>query len=326
MTSRRRLLQATAALPLALVLPGVAAMPAQTVVWSGFPPGGLGDQITRPLLERLKGRWPGAMLLDSKPGAGGRIAADFVKRAAPDGATLLQLPSSPMTIYPHSYGRKLSYDPVADFVAVTPLAAYTLSMTVGPGVPADVKTAADFVRWAKANPDKANYGIPAPGSVPHFVGMMFERAAGVPMKSIPYKGGAPLLQDLMGGQVAVAFNVVSEVLPHVRSGRLRSLAVASPQRWAALPDVPTMVELGYKDIVAVEFLGWYAPAKTPPDIVARLNAAVQEALATPEMAAVFQQHGLLAVRESPEVFSARVKDEIARWAPIVKATGFTPED
>jgi tripartite-type tricarboxylate transporter receptor subunit TctC len=199
-------------------------------------------------------------------------------------------------------------------------------MTVGPGVPADVKTAADFVRWAKANPDKANYGIPAPGSVPHFVGMMFERAAGVPMKSIPYKGGAPLLQDLMGGQVAVAFNVVSEVLPHVRSGRLRSLAVASPQRWAALPDVPTMVELGYKDIVAVEFLGWYAPAKTPPDIVARLNAAVQEALATPEMAAVFQQHGLLAVRESPEVFSARVKDEIARWAPIVKATGFTPED
>ena len=326
MTSRRRLLQATAALPLALALPGVAAMPAQTVVWSGFPPGGLGDQITRPLLERLKGRWPGAMLLDSKPGAGGRIAADFVKRAAPDGATLLQLPSSPMTIYPHSYGKKLSYDPVADFVAVTPLAAYTLSMTVGPGVPSEVKTAADFVRWAKANPDKANYGIPAPGSVPHFVGMMFERAAGVPMKSIPYKGGAPLLQDLMGGQVAVAFNVVSEVLPHVRSGRLRSLAVASPQRWAALPDVPTMVELGYKDIVAVEFLGWYAPAKTAPDIVARLNAAVQDALATPEMAAVFQQHGLLAVRESPEVFSARVKDEIARWAPIVKATGFTPED
>lgn len=213
MTSRRRLLQATAALPLALALPGVDAMPAQTVVWSGFPPGGLGDQITRPLLERLKGRWPGAMLLDSKPGAGGRIAADFVKRAAPDGATLLQLPSSPMTIYPHSYGKRLGYDPVADFVAVTPLAAYTLSMTVGPGVPADVKTAADFVRWAKANPDKANYGIPAPGSVPHFVGMMFERAAGVPMKSIPYKGGAPLLQDLMGGQVAVAFNVVSEVLP-----------------------------------------------------------------------------------------------------------------
>jgi tripartite-type tricarboxylate transporter receptor subunit TctC len=326
MSTRRHLLRSAAALPFALAAPFAIGQPAQTVVWSGFPPGGLGDQVTRPLLERLKGRWPGTVLLDSKPGAGGRIAADFVKRAAPDGATLLQLPSSPLTIYPHSYGRKLSYDPVADFVAVAPLAAYTLSMTVGPGVPAEVKTAADFVKWAKANPEKANYGIPAPGSVPHFVGMMFERAAGVPMKSIPYKGGAPLLQDLMGGQVAVAFNVVSEVLPHVRSGKLRSLAVASPQRWASLPDVPTMVEMGYRDIVAVEFLGWYAPAKTPPELVAKLNAAVQEALATPEMAAVFQTHGLVPLREGPEAFAVRVKEEIARWGPVVKATGFTPED
>ncbi|MBL8359707.1 MAG: twin-arginine translocation pathway signal protein [Rubrivivax sp.] len=326
MSNRRQMLQHGAALPLAFALPPLAAQPAQTVVWSGFPSGGLGDQVTRPLLERLKGRWPGAVILDSKPGAGGRIAADFVKRAAPDGATLLQLPSSPLTIYPHSYGRKLSYDPLVDFVAVTPLAGYTLSMSVGPGVPADVRTVADFVRWAKANPDKANYGIPAPGSVPHFVGMMFERAAGVPMKSIPYKGGAPLLQDLMGGQVAVAFNVVSEVLPHVRSGRLRSLAVASPQRWASLPDVPTLAELGYKDIVAVEFLGWYAPARTPPEFVAKLNAAVQEALATPEMAAVFQQHGLVPLREGPEAFAQRVRAELAHWGPVVKATGFTPED
>ena len=326
MTTRRQWLRTAAALPFALAAPAAFAQPAQTVVWSGFPPGGLGDQVTRPLLERLRGRWPATVILDSKPGAGGRIAADFVKRAAPDGATLLQLPSSPLTIYPHSYGRKLTYDPLTDFVAVAPLAAYTLSMTVGPGVPAEVRTAADFVKWAKANPDKANYGIPAPGSVPHFVGMMFERAAGVPMKSIPYKGGAPLLQDLMGGQVAVAFNVVSEVLPHVRSGKLRSLAVASPQRWASLPEVPTLVELGYKDIVAVEFLGWYAPAKTPADLVAKLNAAVQDALGTPEMAAVFQQHGLVPLREGPEAFAVRVKEELNRWAPIVKATGFTPED
>jgi tripartite-type tricarboxylate transporter receptor subunit TctC len=302
------------------------AEPSQTVIWSGFPPGGLGDQVTRPLLDRLRGRYPGTMLLDSKPGAGGRIAADFVKRAAPDGTVLLQVPSSPMSIYPHTYGRKLSYDPLTDFVPVTPLASYTLSMTVGPGVPADVKTVADFVRWAKANPDKANYGIPAPGSVPHFVGMMFERSAGVPLKSIPYKGGAPLLQDLMGGQVPVAFNVVSEVLPHLRSGKLRSLAVASPQRWPTLPDVPTLVELGYKDIAAVEFLGWYAPAKTPPEIVRKLNAAVQEALNTPEMKEVFAQNGLLPLRESPEAFAQRVREEVARWAPIVKATGFTPED
>lgn len=325
MIDRRQLLAA----PLALALPALPAraqQPATTVIWSGFPPGGLGDQVTRPLLERLKGKWPGTLILDSKPGAGGRIAAGFVKAAAADGATLLQVPSSPISIYPHTYGKKLAYDPLADFVPVTPLASYTLSMTVGPGTPAEVKTVADFIRWAKANPAIANYGIPAPGSVPHFAGMMVERAAGLEMKSIPYKGGAPLLQDLLGGQVPVAFNVVSEVLPHVKSGKLRSLAVCSPQRWAALPDVPTLAELGYKDIALIEYLGWYAPAKTPMDLVRRLNAAVQEALGTPEMAEVFARTGLQPLRESPEVFAARVKADVAHWAPIVKATGFTPED
>lgn len=236
------------------------------------------------------------------------------------------MPSSPISLYPHTYGKKLSYDPLVDFVPVTPLAAYTFAMTVGPLVPAEVKTVADFLRWAKANPGQANYGIPAAGSVPHFIGMMVERASGVPLKSIPYKGGAPLLQDLMGGQVPVSFSVISEVLPHVRSGRLRVLAVASPQRWAALPDAPTLVESGFKDIAAVEFLGWYAPARTPAEFVQRLNAAVQDALQTPEMQEVLTRHGLLPLRESPEAFAVRVKDEISRWGPIVKATGFTPED
>jgi tripartite-type tricarboxylate transporter receptor subunit TctC len=302
------------------------AQPAQTIVWSGFPAGGLGDQVTRPLLDRLKGRYPGTLILDSKVGAGGRIAADFVKRAAADGATLLQVPSSIVTLYPHTYAKKLNYDSLVDFVAVTPLAAYTISMTVGPMVPADVKTVAEFLRWAKANPDKANYGIPAPGSAPHFAGMMFERATGVGFKSIPYKGGAPLLQDLLGGQIPLAFNVISEVLPHLKAGRLRSLAVASPQRWAAVPEVPTLVELGYKDIVIVEFLGWYAPAKTAPELVRQLNAAVQDALGSPEMQEVFTRIGLLPLRESPEAFAIRVKDELNRWGPVVKASGFTAED
>ena len=302
------------------------AQPAQTTVWSGFPPGGLGDQVTRPLLDRLKGRYPGTLILDSKAGAGGRIAADFVKRASADGATLLQVPSSIVTLYPHTYGKKLNYDPLVDFVAVTPLAAYTMSMTVGPMVPPEVKTVDDFLRWVKANPDKANYGTPALGSAPHYAGMMFERASGVALKSIPYKGGAPLLQDLLGGQIPVAFNVVSEVLPHLKSGKLRSLAVTSPQRWPAVPEVPTLVELGYKDIVVVEFLGWYAPAKTSPELVRQLNAAVQEALSSPEMQEVFARNGLLPLRESPEAFAARVKEELTRWGPVVKATGFTPED
>jgi tripartite-type tricarboxylate transporter receptor subunit TctC len=330
MSFHRRLWDRTRAVAgacLALVLPlGLHAQPAQTVVWSGFPAGGLGDQVARPLIERLKGRMPGIFIIDSKPGAGGRIAANFVKRAAPDGANLLGAPSSPITIYPHVYGARLGYDPMTDFVPIAPLAAYTFSMTVGPMVPAEVRTVADFVRWVKANPDKAHYGIPAAGSVPHFIGMTFEKGAGIDIKSVPYKGGAPLLQDLLGGQIPVAFNVVSEVLPHIRSGRLRSLAVTSPQRWPALPDVPTLMELGHKDIAAVEFLGWYAPARISPEFVRRLNAAVQESLDTPEMQEVFTRNGLIPLRESPEVFASRVKSEIDRWGPIVKATGFKPED
>lgn len=326
MPLRRRALLQSLLLPVLGLPPTARAQPAQTIVWSGFPPGGLGDQVTRPLLDRLKGRYASTVILDSKPGAGGRIAADFVKRAAPDGATLLQVPSSIVTLYPHTYGRKLVYDPQVDFVPIAPLAAYTVSMTIGPMVPAEVKTLADFLRWAKANPEKANYGIPAPGSAPHFAGMMVERATGVAMKSIPYKGGAPLLQDLLGGQVPVAFNVISEVLPHLKTGRLRSLGVASRERWAATPEIPTFVELGFKDIVVVEFLGWYAPAKTPPELVRQLNAAVQEALGTPEMKEVFDRNGLLPLRETPEVFAARVKDELNRWGPVVKASGFTPED
>lgn len=324
---RRHWLQAAVAAA-ATVVPfsSPMAQPASTVIWSGFPPGGLGDQVTRPLLERLKGRYPGSLLLDAKPGAGGRIAADFVKRATPDGATLLQVPSSPMALYPHTYGKKLSYDPLVDFVPVTPLAAYTISLTVGPGVPAEVKTLAELVKWIKTQPGGVNYGIPAAGSAPHFVGMMFERGAQLKLTSVPYKGGAPLLQDLLGGQVPVAFNVVSEVLPHLKSGRLRSLGVSSPQRWAAVPEVPTLAEQGFKDIHVVEYLGWYAPAKTPRELINKLNAAVQEALQSPELQEVFTRNGLVAVRESPEAFAARVRDDITRWGPVVKATGFTPED
>lgn len=327
MTTRREFALAAAA---AMAAGGLAhplrAQPSTTVVWSGFPAGGLGDQVARPLVERLRGRFPGNLIVDVKPGAGGRIAAEHVKRSAPDGGTLYSAPSSPIVLFPHLYGPRLTYDPMVDFVPVTPLASYTFSMTAGPGLPAEVRSVADFLQWARANPTRANYGVPAAGSVAHFVGMMMQRASGAPMTTVAYKGGAPLLQDLMGGQVPIAFNVVSEVLAHVQSGRLRSLAVTSPQRWPALPDVPTLVESGFPDLAFVEFLGWYAPAKTPPEFVQRLNAAVQAALQTPEMQEVFRRTGLQPLVESPEAFAARVRREHQRWGPIVASTGFKPED
>ena len=180
MLHRRTLLTQAAALAATsgLALPGRAQPAGTSVIWSGFPAGGLGDQVTRPLLDRLRGKFPANFVLDSKPGAGARIAVDHVKRAAADGNTLLQTPSSPMTLYPHLY-KKLSYDPVADFAAVTPLVEYCFSFTAGPGLPAEVKTVADYLAWAKANPNLANYGIPAAGSALHFAGMLLTRASGL---------------------------------------------------------------------------------------------------------------------------------------------------
>ena len=327
MLQRRTLLTRTAALAAGpgLALPALAQPAGTTVIWSGFPSGGLGDQVTRPLIDRLRGKYPATLVLDSKPGAGARIAVDFVKRANADGNTLLQTPSSPMTLYPHLY-KKLSYDPLADFAPVTPLVEYCFSFTAGPGLPAEVKTVADYLAWAKANPTQANYGIPAAGSALHFAGMQLARASGLDLKSVPYRGGGPLLQDLLGGQVPVSFNVVSEVAPHVKAGRLRALAVTSAQRWPGQDSVPTFAEQGFKDIVFTEWLGWFAPARTPADVVQRINIAVREAMASPEMVDVVAKLGLRARSASPAEFALLVKADLDRWAPVVKATGFSAEE
>jgi tripartite-type tricarboxylate transporter receptor subunit TctC len=240
---------------------------------------------------------------DTKPGAGGRIAADFVKRAAADGNNILQSPASVMVLHPHVF-KKLPYDTLADFTPVTGLCSFTTVLTAGPGLPAEVKTLADMLRWARANPAQANIGNPSAGSGGHLASMLLATKSGAPLNPIPYKGGGPLLTDLLGGQVPMSINVVSEVLPHIRSGKLRALAVTAPNRWKALPDVPTMTELGFKELASLEWLGWFGPANTE----------------------VFAKNGLEALRQSPDAFAAHVKQDHAYWANVVKATGFKPED
>jgi len=294
-------------------------------VVSGFPPGGMGDMVARPLTEKLRGRYAESLVLDSRPGAGGRIAVDFVKRAAPDGKTILQIPGSIMSLYPHIYS-KLSYDPVADFQPVSTLCGYVYSFTAGPGLPAEIKTVADYVAWARANPKSALYGIPAAGSALHFAGMMLQRSAKFEFNSVPYRGGAPLLQDLLGGQVPVSFNVLGEVLPSIKTGKLRSLALTSPKRSPFIPEVPTLAEQGYPDIALQEWLGWFVPAKTPADVVQRLNAQVREGLQSPELQEALAKNALVAQYQSPEEFAAILKADIAHWGPIVKATGFKAEE
>ncbi|CAN5383545.1 tripartite tricarboxylate transporter substrate binding protein [soil metagenome] len=311
----------------ALVSAAARAQPlaGNTSVVSGFPAGGMGDMVARPLIDKLRGKYADVLLLESRTGAGGRIAAEYVKRAAPDGKTVLQIPGSVMSLYPHIYA-KLPYDPVADFIPISPLCSYVYSFTAGPGLPAEIKTVEEYVKWAKANPKQAVYGIPAAGSALHFAGMMLQRSARMEFTSVPYRGGAPLLQDLLGGQVPVSFNVLGEVLPSVKTGKLRSLAVTSAKRSQFMPETPTMIEQGYPDIALQEWLGWFVPAKTPDDIVRRLNAQVRDGLSAPDLQETLARNALESLYQTPEEFAATLKRDIAYWAPIVKATGFKADE
>jgi tripartite-type tricarboxylate transporter receptor subunit TctC len=298
---------------------------ANAFIVSGFPAGDMGDFVARPLAERMKGKYAANVLVESRTGAGGRIAVEHVKRAAPDGMTILQIPSSPMVLYPNTY-KKLNYDSLADFIPVTSTVSYAFSVTAGPGLPAEITTLAAYLKWAKANPKLATYGIPAAGSALHFVGMMLSRESGVDLTSVAYRGGAPLLQDVLGGQVPISINVLGEVAQHVKAGRLRSLAVTSAQRSIFLPEAPTLVEQGFKDIAVQEWLGWFVPAKTPADTVQKLNAIVRESLAAPEMIEALARSSLQPITQSTEEFARTVRADLARWAPIVKASGFSAEE
>jgi tripartite-type tricarboxylate transporter receptor subunit TctC len=327
MNMRRDVLRGASALVAGSLSVTANAQPAAGTAFivSGFPAGGMGDFVARPLAEKMRGKYAPNVLVESRTGAGGRIAVEHVKRAAPDGMTILQIPSSVMVLYPNTY-KKLSYDPLADFIPVTSTVGYSFSVTAGPGLPTEIKSIADYLKWAKLNPKQATYGIPAAGSALHFVGMMLSRESGVELTSVAYRGGAPLLQDVLGGQVPISINVLGEVAQHVRSGRLRSLAVTSAQRSIFLPEVPTLAEQGFKDIAVQEWLGWFLPAKTSPEIVQKLNALVRESLATPEMIEVLGKSSLQPITQSSEDFARTVRTDLARWAPIVKASGFTAED
>ena len=327
MINRRSILKTgvSALIPLGLSPASHAQLAGNAFIYSGFPAGGMGDQVSRPMAERLRGKYAANVLVESKVGAGGRIAAEFVKRAAPDGLAILQVPSSVMAVYPSTY-KKLSYDPLLDFIPVTTTVSYEFSFTAGPGLPPEIRNVAEYVRWAKANPKLASYGVPAAGSSLHFAGMLLQRAAGFEFTSVAYRGGAPLLQDVLGGQVPVSFNVLGEVLPHVKSGKLRSLAVVGAQRSVFLPQVPTLGEQGFRDINVQEWLGWFVPAKTPMETVRRLNAVVREGLSAPEFVDGLATRGLQPLHQSPEEFAALFKADYERWGRIAKATGFTAEE
>jgi tripartite-type tricarboxylate transporter receptor subunit TctC len=323
MLTRRRILAASLA---GLVpLPARAQAPKRLVrIIVGFAAGGGTDVTARILAERLRLPFASTVLVENKPGAAARLAGEYVKNSDPDGSVLLFTPDFPITVYPHSF-RTMNYDSLRDFTPVAPTTKSMLTFNIGPAVPASVGSLADFVQWCKANPAKAIFATTAAGGTPHFVGIMLANAAGVTMTPVHYRGGAPALQDLIGGHVPASVNPVSEVVSLDQSGRVRTLAVTGSQRSKFLPNVPTMRELGY-EVVIDSWIGVLGPARMPGDILHTLSAAIAEAVKSPELIESFAKFGSEPTFQPPDEFAARIRADIARWGPVVKASGFVAED
>jgi tripartite-type tricarboxylate transporter receptor subunit TctC len=286
-----------------------------------FAPGGSGDATARILGDRLQASLGQTVLVENRTGGGGRIGVNAVKNAAPDGTTLLFTPFAAVTIYPYSY-RTLDYDPFTDLAPITQVCTYDFGIAVGADSP--VKTPKDLVAWLKANPSKAQYGSPGGGSLPHFFGLLVGRAAGVEMTHIAYKGTAPSIADVLGGQIPMVTSTTSEFVELHRAGKIRVIATSDVERMEQLKDVPTFKESGI-DIVGTGWYGMFAPARTPPDIIERINKAVVSALKLPEVRDRLIGFGLTPTGTTPAQLAAIQKADAEKWAPVVKASGFVAD-
>ena len=326
MQRRQFLLTSGAAASLALAGTSALAqgLPETGRILAGFAAGGTVDVTARRIAEKLRDVLAKSVVVENRTGAGGQIALSALKPMRPDGLTLLVTPMSMLGIYPHTY-KKLPYDPAADFQPVSQAVRFDFGFAVGPMVPATVKTLTEFIAWCKANPGNANFGSPAPGSVPHFVGELFGRAVGLNLTHTPYRGTQPAIVDLMGGQIASVSGPVGEFLQHLPTGRVRLLATSGAARSKFAPDVATFTEQGFKDIVFDEWFGVYMPANAPADVVSRTSAAVRAALSAPDVVEALAKMGLEARPSTPAELAALLKKDTERWAPLVKQIGFTAD-
>jgi tripartite-type tricarboxylate transporter receptor subunit TctC len=283
-----------------------------------FPPGGSTDVVARLLSVELKNELGQTVIVDNKPGAGGNIGGDNVAKSAPDGYTLLLAAAGPTVINPSLYS-KMPYDPAKDLAPVTMLEREHNLMVINPAIPA--KTVKEFIEYAKSRPGEINFGSPGNGSPAHLGGELLNQMAGIKMQHVPYKGSAPAVTDLIAGHIAMMVDNMPALLPHVQSGKLRALAVASEKRASAAPDVPTVDESGAKGYVIPAWKGLMVPAGTPREIIDKLHNAVTKILAKPEVRKRLVDIGAEPVGDTPEQFAASIKSETAWWAKLVKSTG-----
>lgn len=282
--TRRHLVQGTAA---AIALAGIGRP-----VWAqgletsrviiGFAPGGTLDLAGRRIADKLQPGYSKVAIVENKTGAGGQIAVQTVKMAAPDGATVLLTPTSPMSLHLYTY-KKLPYDPVADFTPVSGAVKFDYALAVGPMVSASVKTAPEFLAWCKANPSQANFGSAGAGSAANFIGSALGKAGQADLRHVAFRGSQPAILDMLGGQIAAVVGPTGEFMSQVKAGKIRLLATSGPQRGKFTPDTTTLAEQGFSELAYDGWFGFFLPARAPQDVVQRLNARIRGALASPDV-------------------------------------------
>ncbi len=322
---KRRLFAASAALAVAalgaLSAPAALAQERTLRIVVGFAPGGSVDVVARLLADKLRVSLGQNVIIDNKPGAGGRVALGEVKRAAPDGQTVVLSPSGALVIQPWLFSN-LGYDPVKDFTPISRVVTFDFAVTAGPAAPAGDLRA--VLAWMRANPTRANYATSGAGTVPHFAGMMLGQTAGVNITHVAYRGGALAAQDLIAGQVPLMVDTASETIEHHKAGKVRILAVTGDQRSRALPDVPTLKEQGV-NMAADAFFGLYGPVGMPADAVARIDRAVAEALRAPDVQERIYALGLVPAHGPSAALAATQADHLRKWEAPIKASGFKAE-
>jgi tripartite-type tricarboxylate transporter receptor subunit TctC len=291
------------------------ARPVRLVV--PYPPGGGTDIIGRVVAQKLSDAFGQQVVVDNRGGAGGTIGTEIVAKSAPDGHTLLMVPTSHV-INPSLYPR-LPYDTVRDFAPITLAASATIVLATHPSV--SVKSVKELIALAKARPGQLNFGSAGNGTVFHLTGELFKRQAGIDIVHVPFKGGGPTVSALAGGQIATAFETLLALSSHIKAGRVNALAVTGARRSAAMPNLPTVAELGFPAIVAENWYGFYAPAGTPQPVIARLHAEIVKGLKQPDVTQRFLELGTEVVGSTPDELAAHVRNEIAKWSRTVKESG-----
>jgi tripartite-type tricarboxylate transporter receptor subunit TctC len=288
----------------------------------GFPPGGSADILARTVAQKMAEAWNQQVVVDNRPGAAGTIAAAAVAKSAPDGYTVLMAALASQSIAPSLF-KSLPYDSERDFAPISNVAELALVLVVNPSLP--VRSVKELIALAKARPGQLNYGSGGTGSSQHLATELFSMQAGIKMVHVPYKGSPLALADLITGQTVLSIDNPTTVLPQVKAGKLRALAVSSPRRWPAVPELPTIAEAALPGFDVVGWFGVVAPGGTPADVVAKLNGEIVRILRLPDVKQRLSEQGAEAAPGTPQQFAALIRADLQKYEKVVRATGMQPQ-